>query len=457
MTTAPTKITPIAFAFVLAAATTILAAPEPALRVGAASVALAARDDMVIAGGIAPGRARGQEGELRVSATVVEDGARARVAIVACDILMMRRDFFDAAGKRIERDLGIPFAHVLMNATHTHHAPATVSIHDYERDEAFCAAVRDAIVAATKRAVERLEKPGSECRFLFRLGEESSVGQNSRLLLDDGTIYWIGRRDKIVRPTGPFDPELPVLAFERLAGGFESVIFNHSTHLIGTNRAGVRSPSFYGLAAQELEASRGGTFTFIAGAYGSTHNLTLSCPEMVLRIRRAVERGLGRLLPRRVDAVRALRREVTYKVRRFDEAAEEKAVSSYCKLEPSRGGETHAKVFRAMRAKLERLQGEERTTWIQALRIGDVALVGIPGECFTSLGVEIKRRSPFRYTYIAGTANDYVGYIPDDEAYDLGGYQVWTGFHSFVERGTGEAFVDVAVEMLEKLHDETAN
>jgi hypothetical protein len=104
-----------------------------------------------------------------------------------------------------------------------------------------------------------------------------------------------------------------------------------------------------------------------------------------------------------------------------------------------------------MRRELAPRQGEERKTWVQALLIGDVALVGVPGEFFTRLGIEIKRRSPFRYTYIAGTANDYIGYIGDSEAYDLGGYQLWTGFHSFVERGTGERIVDLAVEMLGEL------
>mgnify|MGYP006353997597 CR=1 FL=1 len=29
-----------------------------------------------------------------------------------------------------------------------------------------------------------------------------------------------------VRPTGPFDPQLPVLAFERTGGGLETVVLN---------------------------------------------------------------------------------------------------------------------------------------------------------------------------------------------------------------------------------------
>lgn len=419
------------------------------LKVGSASVAFVSDDSLVIAGGIGPGGAKGQEGELRATATVIEDPKGNRVAIVACDILMMRRDYFDAAAERVEREVGIPSRHVLMNATHTHHAPSTVTIHDYQRDEGFCAQVRDKIVDAVRQAAERAAAPDGACEFLFRLSEESSVGQNSRLLLPDGTIHWVGPWKNAVRPTGPFDPELPVLAFRRRDGSFASVIFNHSTHAIGTVKPGVRSPSFYGLAAQELEHELGSKVTFISGAYGSTHNLTLGCAEMVYRIQAAVRAGLSTLEPRQVDAVRGLRRELTFRVRHFDEEAEEKAVSYYCGKRFK--DDYTAGVFRKMRRELTPHQGEERKTWVQVLVIGDVAFVGVPGEFFTSLGIEIKRRSPFRYTYIAGTANDYIGYLGDAEAYALGGYQVWTGFHSFVERGTGERIVEVALEMLKEL------
>ncbi len=69
-------------------------------------------------------------------------------------------------------------------------------------------------------------------------------------------------------------------------------MFNHSTHTIGAQKPGVRSPCFYGLAAQNLENQDGGTFLFFEGASGSTHNLDLPAPEMTLRITQAVTRAL---------------------------------------------------------------------------------------------------------------------------------------------------------------------
>jgi len=75
----------------------------------------------------------------------------------------------------------------------------------------------------------------------------------------------------------------------------------------------------------------------------------------------------------------------------------------------------------------------------------------VPAEFFTVLGQEIKRRSPFRYTYVAELANDWIGYLPDRKAFELGGYQTWTGLHSFTAPGTGEAVVAEALKLLNEL------
>jgi hypothetical protein len=420
------------------------------LRVGAASAILEATDEMVIGGGIGPGHAHGQEGELRASAVVIEGPDGRKACLVACDVLMLGRDILDQSAREIEAKLGIPIDRILINATHTHSAPTTVTIHGYEREEEFARQVGAKAVEAAVAADARL----APAELRFRLGEESSVGQNSRLLLADGSIFWVGPRDDVVRPTGPFDPELPVLAFVRPDGTPEAVLFNHSTHTIGTLSPGVRSPSFYGLAAQELEEERGGTFLFFEGASGSTHNLSLSASEALHRIKAAVAETMDRAGPRPVDRIAGIREEVTLRVRTFDEEADDAAVVAYCtKRMPPEWAEKTIGIFRDMRSQLAPRKGEEFRTWVQAIVLGDVALVGVPAEFFTTLGQEIKRRSPYRYTYVFELANDYIGYVPDDAAYDLGGYQVWTGLHSFLERGSGERIVDSAVGLLNRLNE----
>ncbi|UCD27554.1 MAG: hypothetical protein JSV03_10595 [Planctomycetota bacterium] len=421
---------------------------ESILKVGAAAIEIKADDGMTIGGGIHPGWVSGQEGKLRASALVVQAGGKT-VCLVSCDVLGMTRDHLDVTCRIIESRLGIPFGNVMVTSTHTHHAPSTVTIHGYQRDQEFCRRVTEAIVDAARQAHVRARSSGS-CKLYFWLGEESSVGQNSRLLLSDGTIFWVGNREDAIRPTGPFDPELPILIFKRPDGALEALLFNHSTHNIGTLKPGKRSPGFYGLAAQEIERTHGGTVLFLPGAFGSTHSLSLPCKERVLRIKQSIEESFTFAKLQSIDKIASNKREFTYSIRHFDEAVEDEAVSRYCRKRVAEP-ESVIKVFRRIRQNLTSHQDEVRKTWLQVIRIGDIVIVGIPGELFTRLGQRIKRLSPFRYTYVVGVSNDYIGYIADAEAYQLGGYQVWAGFHSLVEKGTGEKLVGETVSMLYQL------
>ena len=107
-------------------------------------------------------------------------------------------------------------------------------------------------------------------------------------------------------------------------------------------------------------------------------------------------------------------------------------------------------VFAAIRRELLPQQKQERTTWLHVMLIGNVAIAGVPAEYFTGLGVDIKRRSPIKDTFVAELANDWIGYLPDREAHKLGGYQTWTGLHSYAEPGTGERLADEIVAMLKE-------
>ena len=262
---------------------------------------------MVIGGGIGPGKANGQEGELRASALVVEDQHGGKVALVACDVLMVNRDVLDRAARRIEQATGIPFDHILINATHTHHAPTTATIHGYTREEGFTRQVEEKIVQAVTMANSRL----GPVTFLFRLGEESSVGKNSRLAAA-ATARSSGLEAMTTRfgPPGRSIPSFRSWDFGASDGKFECILFNHSTHTIGSHKPGVRSPAFYGLAAQSIEKDRGGTVIFFEGASGSTHNLDVPIPEATHRIEDAVVPALDAARPRPVDRVRSLKKEV---------------------------------------------------------------------------------------------------------------------------------------------------
>jgi hypothetical protein len=59
---------------------------------------------------------------------------------------------------------------------------------------------------------------------------------------------------------------------------------------------------------------------------------------------------------------------------------------------------------------------------VQAIRLGDLMFIGLPGEIFTKWGLEIKHWSPAKFTFIAELANDWFGYIPTSDQAHRGAY-----------------------------------
>lgn len=418
------------------------------LSVGVACSLLESDPDMVVAGSILPLNAPQQEAQLRAMALVLQQAGK-KVVLVSVDVLALTQDLLRPVLNQVSQQCQIPFDHILIHATHTHRAPSTIHIHGCQRDEKFCQIVVNAIVSAVKNALTNLTSDA--CTVQFCLSEEVSFGQNSRLLLGDNTIYWCGDYNDAVCSTGPFDSQLPVLAFTGFNGKHHALLYNHSTHPIASRRPNVKSPCIYGLVAQELEQKYGCPILFFNGASGSTHHLTSGINEVILRIKNVIDASLSRLETCTSLPIHSSKRPFQFKIRKFDEVIEEQAVTRYCQKRLPSQANVIAEVLRQQRVKLRPREGEVCTTWLQVITIGSIALVGVPGELFAVLGMEIKRRSPFQYTFIFNLSNDYIGYLPDQEAFRLGGYQVWMGLHSYVEAGTGENLVKEILMMLQEL------
>jgi len=433
---------------------------KPHIKAAAAAVVIEGAAALPLGGSlIKPYQTIGSDVPLRAQVIVITDG-KTKVCMGSCDISLFNRDFLDEVGREVEAKYDIPFNNIMLGATNNHSAPVQINWSDTTADQTYNIAIKKAIMEAIGQANEKLNNAG-EMDCFFALGD-ATIGQNSRLVMDDSSILWVPTIYKFGyhRPTGPYDPQLPVLAFKDKQGKLETIIFNHSTQNIDSPVDRVISPSFYGKAAQKIEKELGGTAIFLIGAYGSS-NVFDDFPnsEREFRVEQGIKKAYAKTEKRDIHRLVSVKKEFEYKCRTFNEDEQQKAVSDYCNRWLRESTFWHAdpeqiiQSFKKKRDLISPLQGKTQKTWIQVILVGDIAFVGVPGGLFGELGMEIKRMSPFRYTYVVGLANDFIGYLPDDEAFNLGGYQTWAHV-AFSERGTGEAIVNEAVRILNDLYQD---
>jgi hypothetical protein len=60
---------------------------------------------------------------------------------------------------------------------------------------------------------------------------------------------------------------------------------------------------------------------------------------------------------------------------------------------------------------------------IQAINLGDLAWIALPGEFFAESGLRLRAASPFAQTCAVGYANGSLGYVPPASAFAQGGYE----------------------------------
>ena len=106
----------------------------------------------------------------------------------------------------------------------------------------------------------------------------------------------------------------------------------------------------------------------------------------------------------------------------------------------------YAKVFMEMYSK----QSTPDYLETMVVRIGDIAIVGLPGEMFCEFGLEVRKKSPAKHTIIVGIANGDAGYFPTKKSFAQGGYEPSTG-STFYVKGTGEKIVVNVLRQLASL------
>ena len=74
-----------------------------------------------------------------------------------------------------------------------------------------------------------------------------------------------------------------------------------------------------------------------------------------------------------------------------------------------------------------RVVGQFLPTEVQAINLGDLALVSAPGELFAEIATSVRQKSPVKHTIVVEHANDAASYIITDQSTLEGAYEVCRG------------------------------
>ena len=413
--------------------------------------------------------------ELHVRALVLDNG-NARLALATIDSCAAATEVLDEAKRQIAAETKIPASHVLLSATHTHSAPPSAFLFQSKPDAFYQRWMGMRIVDCVRMAASRLQP----AKIGWGVGSEPGLLFNRRYRMKPGTIPPdpFGRTTdqvlmnppsgsaNIVEPAGPIDPMVGLLAVHTLDGRPLALYGTYSLHYVGGVPGTHISADYFPLWGRHLLRLGGVTspcMTALANACsGNLNNVDARNPPK-------------KPAPpyRRMDEVAAILAAESYRVWRgieFQEWVELNGVADTLELGvrlPSSNDVAAAQgilaqagpgpykdrshIYALETVQLHNSYGPTVQVPMQALRIGRLGIATFPGEAFTELGLEVKKKSPFEATFPVELANGYHGYIPTAEAHDVGGYETWRAKSSYLARDAAPKMVERALEHLGRI------
>ncbi|MCK5595043.1 neutral/alkaline non-lysosomal ceramidase N-terminal domain-containing protein [bacterium] len=404
---------------------------------------------------------------LFAKAAVFDDGKN-KICIVSCDLIGIGKDEVKLAREIIVKETGIPNKNIIICATHTHTGPTLIWKKDttitHGVDEKWLEALPSNIASAAIQANCSVKKTRVACLS----GEEHGVSFNRRFLMKNGKVVTnpgICNSD-IVKPVGPIDPEVGVLAFGRDYNDIDGLIANFALHTDTVDGYDV-SADFPGVMNKLITNIIGDIgFVYTSGAMGDINHANVKRNpdkkyeyfEHASRIGRVlgseVIKTVARMEKFRDDVtVSGERIQVKLPLKDYDESSIRKAREIVSSKTNCAGQDWpgHMEEFLSSMGLL-RAQGlgkGEYATEITGIRIGDIAFVTVPCEYFVEFGLEIKKKSPFAKTFIIELGGDYLGYISRRESFEQGGYES-TG--AAFKPEAGYILREKTIELLNTLH-----
>ena len=397
--------------------------------------------------------------DLFAKAVVIEAPGEGRIAVVSCDLISMSEELVAAAKGQIERETGIAPSHVLLCATHTHTGPDVRPNAIVPVNEPWLAELPGTIAGVVRAAA------GSMARATLRAGATQVEGYSFNRLfrLTDGTEVFgtRGRAAEVIGEAGPIDPQLQTLSAHGEDGELLALLVNFALHVdvIGGGRANFLSADWPGEMARNIAAVYGaqavtlllqGTSGDINHAVHGPTNLPRGGPDKAVQLGRALA-GAAMVALERAEPMQQIRLDavletipIPYYTRdeaflaEIAELKEKESPSDFERYIIERGeGWPH--------------DGETAAVPVQALRIGDAALVGLPAEIFVRIGLDIKQWSPASSTLVVELANGRAStYVPTTDQAERGAYGAKPILSRWLCADAGRRMADAALVMLHR-------
>jgi len=417
--------------------------------------------------------------DLHARCLVLDDG-RTKLAIVVVDSCMIMRRELDEAKRMATEATGIPSDKILISATHTHTGVTAAGVFQSEPNPEYLPYLSAQIAKGIKQAHDNL----APAEIGFGVGKNDRQVFNRRWFLKPGTmpVNPFGNTDdkvkmnpgranpNLVKPAGPIDPDVSIVSVRTASGRPLALLANYSLHYVGGFEA--FSADYFGAFASKigelleadakLEGSKRPTFVGIMsnGTSGDINNVDFRKPgerqkggeqlkivaddvaQTALEVYKKIEHK--KWLP-----LAMAEREIELGVRipSADELAQAEA-------QLAKAGPGPYKAISDIYARETMLLAKYDPTVkvkLQAIRIGELAIVSTPCETFVEIGLALKKAHPTGPLFTIELANGYNGYLPTPEQMDLGGYETWRARSSYLERDAATKITKTLTELLGEL------
>jgi neutral ceramidase len=432
---------------------------------------------------------------------VFDDGAR-RAAIVLLDLLAIQSTTVAEFRLALSAGNGLAPENIMIACTHTHWGPHTAAIMDEDADFEYIDLLRSRLVETMGRAVRglqpaqlkagRIEAPGwaFNRRPIYRTAQGDQVGTQGP--------HWI---PEFVGMEGPDDPELGILLVEDLSSKPLGGLINFTCHTTtGPDRPDY-SADYPGPLTAKLSRDLGGIYGFIQGCAGNIWQMNMTrqrepvyqengsahTRKMGEALAEKALEALGTALPVEGDSIR-VGRSLLHIAQRRPTRTQIELAKFFLEKRP-KGYDLQAYMLQiyghpyTFYTDLNHIQESDiqggilwqedwfargllglwewqrragtrelaETVEVQAIALGDAAVVGYPVEYFVEFGLKTKAASPFAHTFVAELANGWHGYVPTRAAFQHGGYETRLGDASRLSEDAGDRLYETGIHLLHDL------